>query len=162
MLIEDTRMLFLDLWFISVILSACILYVMRPPDNFLNKLSVALIPLILIPFLSVLFVLLYPAYKNYKISKLLDLDDTITIYSAIPKGISKLDYVSGKITNMTSVTIRYRYNSVELDKLCDFREEEITGNLVDIFLYNKKKLTMRESELKVMIINSRLESLTQI
>lgn len=73
-----------------------------------------------------------------------------------------MDYVSGKITNMTSVTIRYRYNSVKLNELCDFREEEITGNLVDIFLYNKKKLTMRESELKVMIINSRLESLTQI
>lgn len=155
-------MLFLDLWFISVILSACILYVMQPPDNILNKLGVALVPLILIPFLSVLFVLLYPSYKNYKISKLLDLDDTITIYPAIPKGISKLDYVSGKITNITSVTIRYRYNSVELNELCDFREEEITGNLVDIFLYNKKKLTMRESELKIMIINSRLESLTQI
>lgn len=43
-----------------------------------------------------------------------------------------------------------------------YQEEEVTGNLTEIFLNNSKKLTMRESELKIMIINSRLEALKQI
>lgn len=155
-------MLFIDLWFICVILSICTLFFIPSAKVIFKSLGASAIPIYFVPFLPVLYVLLYPQYLIYKKNKLLDLDDTISIYSAVPKVISKLDYVTSKITNTTNIIIRYRYNNQELDNMFGYQEEEVTGNLTEIFLNNSKKLTMRESELKIMIINSRLEALKQI
>lgn len=105
----------------------------------------------------------YNLVKPFKVNRLLKENEEITIKNVQVKQINKLNYVTHEIEPYKIVHIKYRYNDDVLHNMVGFKYELVERDISELFINNaNRELSMKESELQIMLLNNRLDSLQRI
>lgn len=116
----------------------------------------------LLPLLSLLNDRKLAKCKESEIAKAIEEDDEVVIYEITPITKRYLSYVDYKTTDIDVVEFRYRYTSPRLYP--HFNEElcKVTGIFAKSLMeYQNSRLYMSHTELRVAILNNRIQSLTE-
>ncbi len=99
----------------------------------------------------------------FKINKLIAENNEVIIEQVLSQPFSKLNYITHEIIPYKIVHIKYRYVSDKLHALVGYKYEQVKGTVADVFEKNaNQRFRMTEDELKIMILNNRIESLEKL
>lgn len=101
--------------------------------------------------------------KPQHIKKCLDENENIIIVSTNMITQNTIDYSTHKLIDTSYCQIEYCYENTKLDRILGKQKVRVTGAVAQTFMSNRdKRIVMKESEFKIMMLNECLNNLTKM